>query len=214
MNAKVFIQAIRNGDEPAVREMLEAAPNLAASRDTDGVSAVLIAQYHGKAAIAKLIAGAKGSVDIFEASALGDRHRISVCLNDGEDVNGYNADGFTPLGLAAYFGNLEIVELLLSLGADPNIPSRNDIGVLPLHSALASAHKAIARALIKANTDVNFPSAAGWTPLRYTAETNDLETACLLLENGAEPSAADIKAAYDHGFVELANQLREGGCSG
>ena len=211
MNEREFLRAVRDGEASIVSELLAQAPNLAATRDSEGVSAVLVAQYNGHGALARLLAGAKGSMDIFEAAALGDRHQLAICIHDGAMIDGFNADGFTPLGLGAYFGNLEIVDLLLSFGANPNIPSRNEIGVLPLHSALAGKHKLIAKSLIMANSDVNFPSTVGWTPLRYTAETNDAEIACLLLEHGAEPSASDIKAAFDHGFVELANLLREGG---
>lgn len=41
--------------------------------------------------------------------------------------------GWTPLHLATYFGHLDIAEVLLMSGANPNVT--NDVGDTPLHKA-------------------------------------------------------------------------------
>lgn len=47
--------------------------------------------------------------------------------------------GWTPLHLATYFGHLDVANLLLTHGADGNIP--NDAGDTPLHKAAFIGHE-------------------------------------------------------------------------
>lgn len=55
-------------------------------------------------------------------------------LNSGADINAVQEDGLTPLMLAAYSANLEIVNLLLVRGANPNL--KNVIGNTALEIAI------------------------------------------------------------------------------
>jgi len=45
-------------------------------------------------------------------------------VNNADDPDEYGYFGKTPVMLAAYETNLAAVEMLLKLGADPNLPSR------------------------------------------------------------------------------------------
>ncbi len=153
-------------------------------------------------------------IDIFEAAALGDQHIMEqLIIQDPESINDYSADGYTPLGLAAYFGHLEMVKQLLKAGANPNLPSKNALGVIPLHSALSNGAKEIARALVEAGSDVNFPNKEGWTPLHYTAHSGDWETSDFLLSKGASTSQVNnigetaAMEARTHGYTDLADIL-------
>lgn len=82
-------------------------------------------------------------------------------------------DGFTALGLAAFFGNAETARLQLDAGADPNFVSRNQMQVTPLHSAVANrnAEKAydMATLLVERGGQVNVAQEGGWTPLQQAA---------------------------------------------
>lgn len=192
MTDKEFIALAKEGKADVVSEQLQAYPNLTTAQE-DGVSAILWAIYYGQAPVARIIADARcGKVDIFEATALGDRHVLADLIKaHPESVNEYSADGFTPLGLAAYFGHREIVDDLLKAGADPTLASKNPLGVIPLHSALSGGHKEIARALIESGNpalQVNTPNKEGWMPLHYTAHSGDRETSDFLLMHGASTS--------------------------
>src|SRR4051794_21982288 len=72
-NVEQLLAAVAAGDESRARELLEAHPELQAARNEAGVSAILLAMYHGHQRIAALFDRA---LDIFEASALGNIDRV------------------------------------------------------------------------------------------------------------------------------------------
>jgi hemoglobin len=97
----------------------------------------------------------------------------------------------TLLHAAASAGSLSTVELLLSLGADPN-----DGDHTPLYRAAnecgSPAGAPIVRALVKAGADVNAPCGAKrCTPLHMAARRGHTAIAKALLELGADPNARD-----------------------
>ena len=54
------------------------------------------------------------------ATEAGNIESVKQAIADGADVNEKNADGVAPLSNAAYFGHKEVVELLITNGADVN----------------------------------------------------------------------------------------------
>ena len=59
----------------------------------------------------------------------------------GAAVNRQDVNGATPLHLAAHYGHLEAVQLLLSHGADPTI--RNVFGKMPSDLLISSVHRRV-----------------------------------------------------------------------
>ncbi|HEX4744306.1 MAG TPA: ankyrin repeat domain-containing protein [Candidatus Limnocylindria bacterium] len=202
-----FFEAIKKGDRAAVERELAADPALARAGE-DGVSAVLVATYYGKEELAQLLARRKGDLTIFEAAAVGDLAQVRAHVQrDPSLVNAYAADGFFPLGLAAFFRRPEVVDHLIAQGADVKAVARNPMQVTALHSAVADGGDArIAKALVEAGADVNAKQRHGWTPLHGAAESGDRELVELLLDRGADPrarnddgrSALDLARARDH----------------
>lgn len=180
-----LIDAVKSGDEAKVEALLAEDAGLAAT-EADGVPLTLLAFYYGNGQIGTLIAQRKPDHSLFEAAALGEVDRIHAQAG-GADLYAYSVDGFTALGFAAYFGQLEAVRALLELGANPNLASANPMGVAPLHSALSARNEAIVDLLLSKGANPNLASKEGWTPLHYSAHAGDFALTEKLLANGARP---------------------------
>jgi uncharacterized protein len=198
MNVFELIDA---GDEDMLRDELERDPDLAGTRNADGLSPVLYALYNGKSKLVEPLLDANPPLDVFDAAAVGRTRGLEELL-DGEPglVTSWSKDGFTPLHLAAFFGEEEAVKILLERGADVNVVSRNpNIVVTPLHSAAAGSHPGIVKLLLEAGADVNAAQDRGFTALHSAANNDDRESAEALLAAGADPTLTtdDGKTAAD-----------------
>ena len=107
------------------------------------------------------------------------------------DVNATNVGGDTPLNSAAGNGHKEIVELLISKGADVN--AKNAVNK-PLHMAAERGHKEIVELLIAEGADVNAKVIFGQTLLDTAIINNRSELANLLRKHGGK-TGEELKAA-------------------
>lgn len=191
MNAATdLFTAIDAADDAEVGRILAMEPELASARDDDGVSAVMHALYRGHRHVAEAIASHLPDVDVFEAASLG---RVGDVLRllaaDRSGATAWSSDGFTALHYAAFFGDGPAATALLDAGADPDLRSRNEFAVMPLHSAVAGRRHDVVEALVAARADPNVAQRHGYTPLLGAAENGDEETAELLLRAGADAAA-------------------------
>jgi ankyrin repeat protein len=199
-----FFGAIKRGDAQAVHKMLQEDPNLANARSEQGLSGLMAALYNQQPKTAELIKPHVKSLTIFEAAAAGDKVQVSeLFAKDPSLAKSVSADGFGALGLAAFFGRDEVMKTLLDAGADPNLPSNNQMKVTPLHSAVANrdGERALrmARILLDHHAGVNVVQHGGWTPLQQAAAHGNAELVQLLLDKGANTSAKadDGRTAID-----------------
>ena len=102
-------------------------------------------------------------------------------------------NGFTSLGLAAFFDNPDAFELLLPLTRDVNEAARNAQKVAAIHAATAKRHADMVERLLRAGADPNQPQADGFTPLHAAAFHGDAAITGLLLLAGADPRAKNAK---------------------
>jgi ankyrin repeat protein len=163
-------------------------------------SDILACIYRGDVAQAKALAAGR-ALDLFEAAALGDAARVSALLDgDRELARSRAPDGFSALGLAAFFRQPACAHILIDAGAPVDEPAANDMRVTPLHSAAASGQLEIARWLLERGASVDARQHGGYTPLHAAAHNGDLPLVELLLAHGAErtlrtdggQSAADL----------------------
>jgi ankyrin repeat protein len=213
-----FLTAIKEGNESKVRELMKTNSDLAKIIDEKGVSAVLQAVYNGRDKIAQLLIASGIELNIFEASATGTTHRVRALLKSKPDLaNGFSPDGFTSLGLAAFFGHLDTVELLLDKGAKIDVASNNFLKAVPLRSASVAGHLEIAKLLIDRGADVNALGEGGETPLHEVAGVGRVEFAKLLLDHGANINArgengkTPLTVALENKQGEMADFLRSRG---
>ncbi len=215
-----FLAAVQHGDLEQVTTLLDQDPALANARAENGLSAVLLAAYYGRPAIARLLAERRGSLDIFEASAVGNLERVKTLIGEHPALaNALAPDGFQPLGLASFFGHYEVARFLVEKGAEVNAPSQNPQQVTPLHSAAASRSLEIARMLLEHGADPNARQNDDFTPLHEAAANGQLELVELLLAHGADinlsqkPGQTALAFAQQAGHPEVVSFLLSRGAS-
>jgi ankyrin repeat protein len=166
-----------------------------------GPSRILKALYHGQKDVVNELLASGIELNVYEAAGTGQTQRLrELIAADPSLVNSHAPDGFTPLGLAIFFGHAETVNALIDAGADVNLASRESMKVSPLASASAAGQLEIARVLIARGANVNARAAGDFTPLHESAASGRMEFAKLLLENGADVNArtADGKTPLDY----------------
>ena len=215
-STKKFMEAIRGGDKVALEEMLRREPELLRFAAPSGSSVVLLAAYYGHAELAEVFVRHGVKLDMFEASVTGNLERVREMLNENAGlVNAFAADGFFPLGLAAFFGHRAIVEFLLKNGAEVNTASRNAQKVTSLHGAVARRDVGIVRMLLEHGADPNATQERGFVPLHDAAANGNLALVQLLVKHGARVNAKaeDGKTpgemAAERGHKEVAEWLEE-----
>jgi len=89
---------------------------------------------------------------------------VSTLVEAGADVSLCNADGWTPLKIAAANGRADIVSALLKAGADVSKANQKD-GWTPLHSACKQGSESVVQLLLEAGADVEAINNDGATAL-------------------------------------------------
>jgi uncharacterized protein len=215
-SVEMLLDAIRTRDVAGVRALLDGEPELVHARGSNGESPVMTAIYAGTGIILAMLVARGAEVDVLAAAALGSVEQIDARLRaDPGAVHATSTDGWTPLHLAAHFGQTDAAALLLRRGADARALARNAMANTPLHAALAGqAGVPLVEMLLAHRADVNGRGAAGATPLHLAASRGSLALVETLLEHGAAPAArmddgstaADVAAARGHDAV--AERLR------
>lgn len=181
--------AISRGDVERVRALLAEDPALATTRDEQGVSVLMQARYRFDRGLVEAVRARLDELDVFEATTFGDLDRLTALLDaDPSAVDARSGDGFTPLHLAAFFGQTDAVALLLARGAEVDPRGTGWMVGTPLHSAASGRHLDAAALLLEAGADPNARQAGGFTPLHGAAHNGDATLVELLLARGADPT--------------------------
>ncbi len=209
-----FFDAIKAGKTDEVRRLVEQTPSLKQARDASGASAILVAAYNMKPEVVAALLDLGAPVDIFEASVLGKVERIQEILKSNPArASEYAPDGFTPVALAAFFGQPAAVKALIAAGADVNATAKNGLKVAALHAAVAGGKLEIVKAVLDAGADANAPQQIGFRPIHEAGIKANRALAELLIAHGAEPSIPNddgktaIDLAREKGHAEFAEWL-------
>ncbi|XP_026078838.1 ankyrin-3-like isoform X33 [Carassius auratus] len=98
-------------------------------------------------------------------------------------VNRTTESGFTPLHIAAHYGNINVATLLLNRGAAVDFKARNDI--TPLHVASKRGNANMVRLLLERGARIDARTKDGLTPLHCGARSGHEQVVELLLDRGA-----------------------------
>ena len=159
------------------------------------MSDVLQAIYRGDRAEAERLAEGK-DLTVFEAAALGRTERVRELLDaDPSLVNAYGDDGFHPVGLACFFGNVDAARLLFERGADANQIARNEhIQTAAIHAAAAAGDTGsdeatryeLVKLALEHGADPNLPQGGGFRAIDAARQNGDRRVEQLLLDYGAQ----------------------------
>jgi len=155
-----------------------------------------------------LLTGPASADDILGAAERGKLDSVRIYLErDPQLINITDPGGYTPLHKAAYNGHPEIVEYLISKGAELN--ARSNSGSTPLHGAAFYGHPEAAIILIEKGAEIDIKNDGGYTPFLSACAGGKSETASLLLDHGADVNAvtADSNSALLNALYNNSREL-------
>jgi len=114
---------------------------------------------------------------------------IKDLIAEGVDVNIESFNGTTPLHVAIEKENLEIVEFLISKGANVHVLRDWHNGNTLLHWAAGKDNLDIVKLLVSKGLDVNAKDKGGLTPLHTAAKNPNVAIAEFLITQGADVNA-------------------------
>jgi ankyrin repeat protein len=134
-------------------------------------------------------AAATSDSRLVEAARNRDVNRINFLLGQHADVKTTAGDGSTALLWSAHWADLDVADLLLQAGADPN--AANDLRMTPLSQACTNGSDPFVRLLLKSGANPNTAIGTGVTPLMTCAKSGSVDAVKRLLEYGAEINAKE-----------------------
>ena len=117
--------------------------------------------------------------------AKGDFEAARKLIEQGADIEAKDpGTGASVLHYAVMRGNPDILQYLLSKGADVNSRTKN--GTTPLHTAVLYNRYEVAEMLLNKGADVDAKSSSGATPLAIATAARNRSLADLLRSRGAK----------------------------
>lgn len=215
-----MIEAVKINNIEKVMELIHTDSDLVNASNSKGETAVLMAAYYRSNEIKELLISNGAELNVYEASAVGNTARVKELLERSPELLAtWSPDGFTPLGLAAHFGNEETLKVLLDHGADVNARSKDgNLNNMAIHAAIAGNFEHIVKVLIDHGADVNARCEGVWregfNALHVAAFFGRESIIKLLLKHSADQEAktAGGETPYDlaikKGHLESAALLK------
>ena len=227
--SSALLWASHREDVETVRRLIEAGADVSAGNDL-GATPLWAASENGSTAVVRMLleAGAdpnrqllSGETPVMVAARAGSAAVVRQLAAAGADLDRQGSRGQTALMWAAAQRHPEVVEALLETGADLRVRSDvwTQVMAVPPHSrpeynreiphggntALLFAVRAgdlpSARVLVDAGADVDDADAWGVSAAVLAAHGGHRDLLEFLLENGADPNAADAGFAPLHDAV-------------
>lgn len=180
--------------ETILRLLIEAGADVNATNET-GRTPLMYAQE----ATAEILVSAGAELDVTDefgmsalmyASEIGESDVVRLLLDRGADVTLVDSDQKGALFYAIEMNQkIDIVQMLLEAGSDPN--EQDSTGLAPLMLASEGGHEEIARLLLNAGGNPRLANDAGKTALMFASEGGHAEIVRMLLDAGSDVDARD-----------------------
>ncbi|TVY10943.1 ankyrin repeat domain-containing protein [Paenibacillus cremeus] len=214
--------AVKDNHEAIVKLLLEHGANPNAGVEAGG-SPLFIGMRNRHDALVNLLYAHGATVQIDSACCLGRIDLVGEMIHARPELMNNGGD-FGPLCMAAGYGHMELVKLLIRSGADLNEPwycnnfmgyatdagmdmvrlllesganpnLANWLGVTYLHQAAWSGQVAYAQLLLEFGANIHaVDKEYETTPLGWAAKFGQLEMVRFLLEQGADPYPAHVES--------------------
>ena len=199
MDITAFHELVKKGDLDGVKIALAREPELLTARNAGGQSSILLSKYYRQPEVTNYLLSLEPEMDIYDSSAAGDLAGVTRMLNvEKALLESHSSDGWTPLHLAAFFGQQELAEALIDRGAKVDSRSANRMLNTPLHAAAAGGQTRLVELLLKHGADVNARQQGGWTALHAAAQSGNKEMVEVLLAH-----VADVQARAENNQTAL-----------
>ncbi len=145
------------------------------------------------------------------AALRGNATFVPLFVQAGAPIDVVNSRGETPLMLVVKTGNLSMVMVLQSLGA--NLQAREHSDLMPIHHAAERGQVLVGDFFLHHGVGVDVPDGLGKTCLHWASWSDQLPMVQFLLHNGASPSVRDDDQALplhwvcNRGNVKVAQAL-------
>ncbi|MCL4361845.1 ankyrin repeat domain-containing protein [Candidatus Dependentiae bacterium] len=147
---------------------------------------------------------------LIDAAGKGDKDKVLKLINKGVDVNSTDKYGYTALMTACFYGNPEMVQLLIDSNAYINMKTCEGttellLAIQFLVSTRKPQMKIIIRQLIDAGANINAKDVCGENPLMLASIAGEKDVVEFLIKKGA-----DVKATNNNGqsALSLAKKLK------
>ena len=130
------------------------------------------------------------------------------------DINEADERGVTLLWASAFYGRVDVVEMLLAAGADAEAATVE--GQTAIAAAAHRGHADVLRVLLEASGDVDRPDVNGTTPAYAAARSGHVDALRVLVDSGADVNKAakqmtPLWIAAKSGHVDVVALLLEAG---
>ncbi len=128
---------------------------------------------------------------IFDVARAGTVAEAKDMMKKNPDIiNQTNENGFSPLILACYKGNVEVADFLIDHVKDVNYKSQEGTALAGLS---VKYNKALTEHLLNRNADPNIADTTGSTPLFWAVKFGNKELVELLLKHNADKTIKDAQ---------------------
>lgn len=147
--------------------------------------------------------------DVFNVARSGTVEDLKALMkNNPYIINETNTDGYSPLILACYKGNLEVAEFLVKNVKDVNYTSSMGTALM---AATVKKQTKIVQLLLENKADPNIADANGTTALIYASIFKSYDIAQLLVKYKGDNSHKDLRgnSAIDYAILADDDKLIE-----
>ena len=132
----------------------------------------------------------EGESELHAAVRSADLDKVVKLTKDSEDIESFDANGWTPLHVATTRDNKEILKYLLSQNPKLEICGKKMNKDTPLSYAALNGQADAIEILLNSGADVHARNDSGYTPIMVAAHERHAKAVSKLLSGGANPNDA------------------------